>query len=83
MKEIKIRILDEDHCKEVQRALFEQGAKWGIGKEIKHLNSRWIFCNRSKSLSYSDKFNFGLKHYYKEITLSELLNKGEVQYEIY
>jgi hypothetical protein len=82
MEKIKIRIINEDHCREVQKTLFEQGKNWGDGKGFLYLDSRWIFHGNG-TLTYSDNFDWGLKHRNKEVTLQELLYKGEIQYEIY
>lgn len=80
MKDIKIRITSEEHCRQVQEWLFSLGYKWFAGgKQLKYLESKWLFIDESPNITYSCDIIYGEQHRYKEI----FLPNQEVQYEIY
>jgi hypothetical protein len=77
-----IKIKDSEHSKQVQEALFKHNINWPFsgGDKVQIWGMKYIFIDNTISW---DNFFRSQNHQYKEITLEDILDTREIQYEIY
>jgi hypothetical protein len=79
----KIRIKDKEHYELVQDALYDKGIYCSSqrNKDTYRVGYGYLFIDRDL-ITYSN-YEYGISHPYKEITLEDILDIREIQYEIY
>ena len=74
MKNLKIRINNEQHSEAVQRRLFEMGCKgwFSGGKIVQYKEKEYLYVYESGHISYGDNESYFNEHEHTEVTLEQL-----------
>jgi hypothetical protein len=64
LKDMKIKIKDEQHSKQVQEALFNMGYEWGDGgRTIKHTDAKALYTYEYGGLFYNSRDEDSTEHF--------------------
>ena len=71
-KNMKFRVKDEEHSKQIQEHLFSLGYRWsGNSNAVGYTDSSFLFTNNEGRLTQDYSIAFGEKHPYTEYQLRE------------
>ncbi len=71
-KNMKFRVKDEEHSKQIQEHLFSLGYRWiGNRNAVVYTDSSFLFTNNKGRLTQDYSIAFGEKHPYTEYQLKE------------
>ena len=67
-KNMKFRVKDEEHSKQIQEYLFSLGYKWSSGYNVKHQDKPFMFANSDCGLGWDDDLVYFEEHDYSFFT---------------
>ena len=71
-KNMKFRVKDEDHSKQIQEYLFSLGYHWGEhGRSVDYTDAPFLFTNRRGYISQTYNSSYGENNEYPEYRLKE------------
>ena len=73
-KNMKFRVRDEEHSKQIQEYLFSLGYKWFSDEAIKMQSKPFLFANSYGGLGWANDLSYFEKHEHAEYQLKETIS---------
>ena len=65
-KEMKFQVNSPEHSKKIQEKLFEMGYRWWSGREVRYVNSPYLFTNMCGTITHRSDSDYPFEAKSKE-----------------